>query len=114
LFELDSQLAREYGQKFQRVNIPAVSKSVNAFGQISVLLNVDASGRISIHSLDIQMLTVDPVNQQAQVRTLLSRAFTQAQLLPPKDRNGQAVILEKWRLSFKIVTLSGKMTLIKQ
>jgi serine/threonine protein kinase len=114
LFELDSQLAQEYGQKFQRVIVTGIPENVNAFGQISVLLNVDATGRISIHFLDTQMLTVDPLDLQVLVQKLLSRAFTHTQLLPPKNRAGQAVILEKWRLSFKIVTLAGKMTLIKQ
>jgi hypothetical protein len=114
LFELDSQLAQEYGQKFQRVIVTGIPENVNAFGQISMLLNVDALGRISIHFMDTQMLTVDPLDLQVLVQKLLSRAFTQTQLLPPKNRAGQAVILEKWRLSFKIVTLAGKMTLIKQ
>jgi len=114
LFELEAQLAQEYGKKFERVSISGIPENMNAFGQISVLLNVDATGRVAMNFLDLQMLTVDPLDQRARVRELLSLAFTQARLPAPKKRNGQSAVLGKWRLSFKIVTLAGKMTLIKQ
>jgi len=57
---------------------------------------------------------VDPPNRDMQVQELISRAFTAVELLPPMNRYGQAVILENWRLSLKVVTLAGKITLIKQ
>ena len=59
-------------------------------------------------------LMVDPPSSQVKVEELIFQAFLAVELLPPRNRYGQAVILEKWRLSFKIVTLSGKMILIKQ
>jgi serine/threonine protein kinase len=114
LFELDPQLALQYGQQFNHIHVAGIPENVNAFGQIAVLLNVDGAGRISIDSLDCHMLTVEPPEQQSFVKKLLSQAVAQVRLLPPWDRDGHAVILEKWRLSFKIVTLTGKMTLIKQ
>ncbi|MCX6557666.1 MAG: serine/threonine-protein kinase, partial [Candidatus Aminicenantes bacterium] len=112
LFELDSQLTQEYGQKLQRIIISLAMENINAFGQISVRLNVDGAGKISINSMDTQLLMVDPPNLTMQVQALISRAFTAVELLPPRNRYGQAVILENWRLSLKVVTLAGKITLI--
>jgi hypothetical protein len=114
LFELEQQLAQEYSQKLQRLMILVVMENINAFGQITVLLNVDDAGIISINSLDMQLLNVDPPNQEVQVQALISQAFSLMKFIPPKNRAGQAVILENWRLSFKVVTLAGKMTLVKQ
>jgi len=114
LFELDSQLTQEYGQKLRRIIISVAMENINAFGQITVLLNVDATGKISINSMDTHLLMVDPPNRDMQVQELISRAFTAVELLPPMNRYGQAVILENWRLSLKVVTLAGKITLIKQ
>jgi serine/threonine protein kinase len=114
LFELDSQLTQEYGQKLQRIMISMAMENINAFGQISVRLNVDGAGKISINSMDTQLLMVDPPNRTIWVQELISQAFTAVELLPPRNRYGQAVILENWRLSLKVVTLAGKITLIKQ
>jgi hypothetical protein len=55
---------------------------------------------------------VDPPNRNMQVQELISQAFTAVE--PPMNRYGQAVILENRRLSLKVVTLAGKITLIKQ
>ena len=114
LFELDSKLTQAYSQKVQRLMILLGMENINAFGQITVMLNVDGAGRVSLNSMDTKSLMVDPPDREVQVRELISRAFTTVELLPPRNRFGQAVILEKWRLSFKIVTLTGKITLIKQ
>jgi hypothetical protein len=114
LFELDARLSQEYGKEFERLSISGIPENVNAFGQISVLLNVDVTGRVALQSLDTPMLTVDPLDLRARVRDLISLAFTQVRLPAPQKRNGQSAMLGKWRLSFKIATLAGKMTLIKQ
>ena len=114
LIELDPQLAQEYGQRFQRILVSGIPENVNVFGQISILVSVDAAGGISIDYFDTQLLTVDPLSQQEQVRALISGVLAQVRLLPPKNRDGQAAILEKWRLGFKTSTLAGKITLLRQ
>jgi hypothetical protein len=114
LIDLDQQLAQEYNQKLLRVMVAATMEDTSVFGQITVYLNVDGSGKIAVNHMDPHLVTVDPPAQQKRVSAMLSRAFSSMRLNPPKNRAGDAVILENWRLGYKIVTWSGKITLIKQ
>jgi len=114
LFELDPQLAQQYGLQLQRIHVAGIPDGVNAFGQVSLLLDIDEAGRAAIHSLDDRLLTVEPSGQHSLVQALIAKAVERAHFVPPRDLDGRAVILEKWRSSFKIVTLAGKMTLIRQ
>jgi hypothetical protein len=119
LLKLKSDLLKSYIGKISMVRIN-VTKNVSFFknrvkinGQLSVKLKINEKGELSFQDINDQYLYITPSISKKRILRGIWLKFKSIKFSPPIDKEGNKVILEKWRVSFIVSKFKNKIILRK-
>jgi serine/threonine protein kinase len=112
LLELPLKTRIIYNQRIRRIRIPVKKARFQIHGHISVELNVNESGNVTVGSLD-ETLTVKPEWAKNRALDIIRRRLNGIVLPPPKDKQGEPVQFQ-WRVTYKVGKFMNKVILTKQ
>ena len=101
-----------YTQRIRRIQIPVRKARFQIHGHISVELNIDESGKVTVGSLD-ETLTIKPERARNLALDVIRRRLNGIALPPPKDKQGEPVQFQ-WRVTYKVGKLGKIVFLNKQ
>jgi hypothetical protein len=113
---LEPQIANGYIERFLKIRAPLPKLDpVEAIqGSAVVVLSISDDGRVALQQTDFDQLDVTPGRLLDVVKRAIIAVFTNLRIDPPRDRDGQSVRLENWRLSYKVGLYQGAIILTKQ
>jgi len=119
LLKLKHELLKSYIAKISMVRIN-ITKNVNFFknrvkikGQLTLKLRINEKGRLSFQEINDQYLYITPVISKKKILRGIWLRFKGINFTPPVDKKGNAVILEKWRVTFIVSKFKNKIILRK-
>jgi serine/threonine protein kinase len=112
LLELPLETRIMYNQRIRRIQIPVRRARFQIHGHISVELNVNESGKVTVDSLD-ETLTIRPEQARNLALDVIRRRLNDIALPPPTDKQGNPVQFQ-WRVTYKVGKFLNKIILTKQ
>jgi len=112
LKELPETIVNRYYEKIRRIEIPGLPAGVRALGQVNIRFQVTVRGKIFIQRIDDTGLNVTGQNQVETIKMMIKKKLSTISLVPPKDKNGAAVRIIDWDVTFKVGTFQDKIILL--
>ncbi len=106
-------LIKEYSEELNRITVPGLPEGMLATGRVGFDFAIAPDGRLSVVRFNNRGLEVSPLLRRRKVVGMIYNAMNEIVLRGPKDRKGQSVQVENWRLSFKVGTFQGKIILTR-
>ncbi len=111
IFAIPSNLQKKYNEILKRVEIPGPPPGTWVSGQVSMSLSVQPTGEIVVTSFLDKWLTIKPDKSRDKIRETIVSRIGGITLLPPTSKNGAPVVVNGWRMNFKVETFQGKIIL---
>ncbi len=111
IFAISSELQKKYNEILKRIEIPAPPSGTWVSGQVSISLTIQATGDIDIIDILDKWLTIKPDTSRDTIKGLIVSGIEAMELSPPTSKNGDPVVVQRWRMSFKVETFQGKIIL---
>lgn len=108
---LPKELRTKYLEKLSSIKIPDFEQEITVKGQISIILKVDDKGKISIQDFDDRYLVVTFESKKAAIKNSICTTITSIDLTPPTDSMRRPVIVQDWRLTYRIGTFKSNIIL---
>ncbi|NIM14082.1 MAG: protein kinase [Candidatus Aminicenantes bacterium] len=112
LLDLPKEKLKMYKRRIWRLQIPVRKAGFQIHGHISVELNIDESGKVTVGSLD-ETLTVKPEWARNRALDIIRKRLNGISLPPPTDKQGEPVQFQ-WRVTYKVGKFMNKVILTKQ
>ena len=119
LFKLKPEINKTYLAKIKNIRI-IVNKRKDFFineveisGQLIVKLRINEYGKVSVQQINQDYLTIKPKSSKKKLLRGIWLKLKSVIFLPPKDKNGNKVILENWRVTFRVSKYKNKIILRK-
>jgi hypothetical protein len=110
---LPAGLRPQYLEILKSIIIPDLEAGLVIKGQISIILEVDHRGKITIQDFDDKYLTVTPYKHITSIKNRIYQEIASISLPPPTDTMEKPVIVYPWRLTYRIGTYKTKIILTK-
>jgi len=78
-----------------------------------VKLRINEYGKVSVQQINQDYLTIKPKSSKKKLLRGIWLKLKSVIFLPPKDKNGNKVILENWRVTFRVSKYKNKIILRK-
>lgn len=114
LLDLPLELRRAYNMQLGRIQIILPKARFKVKGQIFFDVIIDEKGKINVQSFKVDMLKVTPLRLTKRVQNIIKGKINNIFLSPPKNKAGEPVQLQNWRLAYKVGKFLNKIILIKQ
>jgi tetratricopeptide (TPR) repeat protein len=114
LISLPPEMIIQYKNKVKKIYIMNLEGSAKPSGQITLTMSVDGDGKISVQSFKDTGLLIFPQEERENIKKLISAKFSTMTLVPPKDKQGVPVILQNWRVTYKVGYFGKKIILTKK
>jgi serine/threonine protein kinase len=111
IFAISSDLQKKYNEILKRIEISGPQAGTWVSGQVSISLAVNADGEIEIADFLDKWLTIKPDTGRVTVKESIISRIKRIELSPPISKEGTPVVIQGWRMSFKVETFQGKIIL---
>lgn len=111
IFAISSDLQKNYNEKLKRIEIQGPPPGTWVSGQVSISLTVKATGEIQVKKFLDKWLTIKPDTSRAKIKESIMSSITNIGLSRPVSKDGDPVVIQSWRMNFKVETFQGKIIL---
>lgn len=108
---LPAGLRTKYLEKLSSIKIPEFEEGITVKGQISIILKVDDKGKISLQDFDDRYLVVTFESKKAAIKNRICTTIASIALSPPVNSMEEPVVVEGWKLIYRIGTYKSNMIL---
>jgi hypothetical protein len=113
LIRLPAGQIRDYNERMKLQTAANIPEEISIQGQVNLTLGVNEKGAILIESINESEVKVTPEERREFVIETIRGLITRTQLSPPKDRDGSAVCITGWKVSYSCELEKGKLVLRK-
>ena len=107
-------VSRDAGEdEIKKIYVDNLPGGVKTMGQLTLSLTIDQKGKPGIQAVEDIDLIVIPGEKKDEVKQLIFEKIKSISFLPPTDKEGFPVSLEKWRVAFKVAYFEEKIILTK-
>jgi hypothetical protein len=110
--DLPEETIHLYYETIRRIEIPGLPEGIQALGQVNCRLLVTEKGKILVQQIEADALTVTGQNREEAIKMMMVKRLNAISLPPPRDKNGEAVRVIDWDVTFKVGTFQDKIILL--
>ncbi len=100
--DLKKKIQRKYKKLTKKIKFPDISDGIIVRGQIGFTFEIDQSGELIVKEMYDKWVNVIPPAKKNELMEKLVENISKLKFPPPIDKEGVQVILENWRITFKI------------
>jgi tetratricopeptide (TPR) repeat protein len=112
--DLSADLAEGYSSLVKRVEILGFESTASPSGFVMITMRIDEEGVVQVKDINDNNLSLEPVASKQALRSAVAGKFNQLRFQKPRNRNGERITIESWRLNFKVGKFSGKVIMNRQ
>ena len=112
--DLNLNLAESFLSLVKRIEISDVVSDFSPSGSVTITMRIDEKGNAQVQDINDSGLSVDSESFRQLVRKSITSKLNGLQFPEPKNKFGERIRVENWRLHYKMGKYSGKIFLNRQ
>lgn len=112
--DLTFELAENFSALVKRLEITDVVSDFSPNGSVTVTLRIDEKGGAQVQDINDNGLSVESESYRQLIRKSIAGKFNGLRFPEPKNKAGERIRIETWRLNFKVGKFSGKIIMNRQ
>lgn len=112
--DLNYALAANYSALILRINLSNMTESISVSGSVTITMRIDDKGRAWVQAVNDTGLTTEPESYREKIRKAIKLSLEKLVFPEPKDKAGNRITVENWRVNFKVGQYSGQLIITRQ
>jgi len=112
--DLAAGLSENFSALVKRIEITGFESTFSPSGFITITIRIDEKGSAQVKDINDNNLSLEPELFRQGLRSSVTNKLNGLRFPEPKNRDGERITVENWRLNFKMGKFSGKIIMNRQ